>query len=147
MSSMSKRSDTRKAKELKVLQLYNQGYSYRKIAKEVHLSLRDVSRYIHRISNKSKSPSTTSVMDEVVLEYRVNGLRREVKDLKMEKDKLKNELADLRAEIWNVHYKLCDKKSELESVKMNLYSQKLCNEVLKDIFSPKPSTSTERVSG
>jgi predicted nucleic acid-binding Zn-ribbon protein len=73
-------------------------------------------------------------MDEVVLEYRVNGLRREVKDLKMEKDKLKNELADLRAEIWNVHYKLCDKKSELESVKMNLYSQKLCNEVLNDLF-------------
>ena len=49
------------------------------------MSLRDVIKYILRVSNKTKSPSTTSVMDEVVLEYRVNGLKREVRDLKIER--------------------------------------------------------------
>jgi DNA-binding NarL/FixJ family response regulator len=69
MSSESLRlADRRKNKELKVLELYDQGYSYRKIAEEVHLSLRDVSKYIHRVSNKTKSPSTVSIHDEVILE-------------------------------------------------------------------------------
>jgi len=61
-------SDKRKMKELRVLELHQQGYSYRKIASLVHLSLRDVTKYIHRISNKTKSASTTSIMDEVILE-------------------------------------------------------------------------------
>jgi hypothetical protein len=34
------RSDRRKAKKLQVLELHNQGFSYRKIASIVHLSLR-----------------------------------------------------------------------------------------------------------
>lgn len=33
------RTDRRKLKELKVLELYDEGFSYRKIAKEVHLFL------------------------------------------------------------------------------------------------------------
>jgi len=78
-------SDKRNMKELRVLELHQQGYSYRKIASLVHLSLRDVTKYIHRISNKTKSPSTTSIMDEVILEYRVTRLRREVKDLQIER--------------------------------------------------------------
>jgi hypothetical protein len=82
-------------KELKVLELHHQGYSYRKIASLVHLSLRDVTKYIHRISNKTKSPSTTSVMDEVVLEYRVAGLKCEVRDLKIERDDLMNKVKEL----------------------------------------------------
>jgi len=81
-------SDKRKMKELKVLELHDQGYSYRKIASLIHLSLRDVTKYIHRISNKTKSPSTTSVMDEVVLEYRISGMKHELRDLKMERDNL-----------------------------------------------------------
>jgi hypothetical protein len=95
-------SDRRKMKELKVLELHREGYSYRKIASSVHLSLRDVTKYIHRISNKTKSPSTTSVMDEVVLEYRVNMLRSEVRDLEIQIGNLKDELEDLRAQ--KTHY-------------------------------------------
>lgn len=90
--------ERRKMKELKVLELHDQGFSYRKIASLVHLSLREVTKYIHRISNKTKSPSTTSVMDEVVLEYRVNMLRSEVRDLEIQIGNLKDELEDLRAQ-------------------------------------------------
>ena len=90
-------SDKRKMKELRVLELHQQRYSYRKIASLVQLSLRDVTKSIHRISNKTNSPSTTSVMDEVVLEYRVTGLKREVKDLQIERENLNRELVDLHA--------------------------------------------------
>ena len=96
------RSERRKTKELKVLELYDKGFSYRKIASLVHLSLRDVTKYIHRISNKTNTPSTTSLMDEVVLEYRVNNLLHEVRDLKIEKDNLKNEIRDLRAQKYDL---------------------------------------------
>jgi hypothetical protein len=37
-------------------------------------------------------------MDEVLLEYRVNLLRSEVKDPESQKMKLRNELVDLRAQ-------------------------------------------------
>ncbi|MGH9953991.1 MAG: hypothetical protein ACRD5J_20440, partial [Nitrososphaeraceae archaeon] len=50
------------------------------------------------ISNKRKSQSSTSINDEIVLEYRVNPLRSEVRDLKVERDNLKNEVNDLRVE-------------------------------------------------
>jgi orotate phosphoribosyltransferase-like protein len=69
------RSDRRKFKELKVLELHDKGFSSRKIASLVHLSLRDATKYIHRFSNKTKSPSTKSIMDEIVLEYRVSEYR------------------------------------------------------------------------
>ena len=75
-------SDKRRTKELKILHLHDQGFSYRKIAKEVHVSLRDVTKYIQTISSKRRSPLTTSVHDEIVLEYTVNLLRSEVKGLK-----------------------------------------------------------------
>jgi hypothetical protein len=39
-------------KELEVLKLHGQGYSYRQIAKEVQVSLREVTKYIQTISNK-----------------------------------------------------------------------------------------------
>ena len=96
------RSERRKTKELKVLELYDKGFSYRKIASLVHLSLRDVTKYIHRISNKTSSPSTTSLMDEVVLEYRVNNLLHEVGDLKIGRDNLKNEIRDLRSQRYDL---------------------------------------------
>lgn len=94
--------ERRKMKELKVLELHDQGFSYRKIASLVHLSLRDVTKYIHRISNRTNSPSTISVMDEVVLEYRVNLLRSEVRVLEKERDNLKNEVKDLRAQKYDL---------------------------------------------
>src|SRR5215510_7389161 len=96
------RSERRKTKELKVLELYDKGFSYRKIASLVHLSLRDVTKYIHRISNKTNTPSTTSLMDEVVLEYRVNNLLHEVRNLKIERDNLKNEIRDLRSQKYDL---------------------------------------------
>lgn len=73
---------------------------------EVHVSLREVSQFIHRISNNKNSPSVTSIHDEIVLEYTVNGLRHEVKDLESQKEILKNDVTDLRAQIWNMQYKL-----------------------------------------
>jgi cell division protein FtsB len=92
------RSDRRKTKEQKVLELCNQGYPYRKIASLVHLSLRDVTKFVNLASNKIMSPSVTSIHDEIILEYRVNLLRSELEDLKIERDSLKDEVKDLRAQ-------------------------------------------------
>jgi aspartyl-tRNA synthetase len=120
-------------KEQKVLELHDRGYSSRQIASIVHMSLRDVTKYIHRISNKRKSPSTTSVMDEVVLEYRVNGLRCQVRDLNLKRDNLLNEADDLRAQKYNVLNQLRARQSELDVVKRNLETEKFLNEILRDI--------------
>ncbi|MFY9965707.1 MAG: hypothetical protein WBP83_14445 [Nitrososphaeraceae archaeon] len=128
-------SDKRKMKELRVLELHQQGYSYRKIASLVHLSLRDVTKYIHRISNKTKSASTTSIMDEVILEYRVTGLRREVKDLQIEREKLNRELADLHALKIKVQNELYVKRVELDSMMRKLENEKFSKEIMKDIFT------------
>jgi predicted nucleic acid-binding Zn-ribbon protein len=76
----------------------------------VHPSLRDVTKYIHRISNKTNSPSTTSLVDEVVLEYRVNNLLHEVRDLKMERDNLRNEIRDLRAQKYDLQNQMHGKQ-------------------------------------
>jgi predicted transcriptional regulator len=128
-------SDKRKMKELRVLELHQQGYSYRKIASLVHLSLRDVTKYIHRISNKTKSASTTSIMDEVILEYRVTGLRREVKDLQIEREKLNRELADLHALKIKVQNELYVKRFDLDSMMRKLENEKFSKEIMKDIFT------------
>jgi DNA-binding CsgD family transcriptional regulator len=128
-------SDKKKTKELKVLKLYQEGYSSRKIASLVHLSLRDVTKYIHRISNKTKSPSSTSVMDEVVLEYRVAGLKCEVRDLKIERDNLMNEVKDLRAQKKEVQNQLSVKRSELDVVNRNLEYARFSKVILNDIFT------------
>ena len=118
MSTGSPRSsDKRKTKELKVFELYHQGLSYRRIANEARLSLRNVAKSVRRISNKTKSPSTISVMDEVVFEYRVNLLRSEVRDLELERQHLKDELAELRAQIYYAQIQLRAKQSELDVVK------------------------------
>lgn len=114
------RSDRRKTKELKVFELYQQGLSYRRIAKEARLSLRDVAKFVRRISNKTKSPSTTSVMDEVVLEYRISGMKHELRDLRIERDNLRNEVNDLRAEKFNTQNQLRAKQIELEALKRDL---------------------------
>jgi DNA-binding CsgD family transcriptional regulator len=129
------RLDRKREKELKVFELYQQGLSYRKIAKEARLSLRDVAKYIHRISNKTKSPSTTSVMDEVVLEYRVNLLRSQVRDLKIERENLKKEVNDLRAQKFNILTQLHARQIELDDVKRDLEYERFSDEVFKDIFN------------
>jgi hypothetical protein len=127
--------DKRKMKELRVLELHQQRYSYRKIASLVHLSLRDVTKNIHRISNKTKSPSTTSIIDEVILEYRVTGLRREVKELQIERENLNRELVDLHALKIKVQNELYVKRFELDSMIMKLENEKFSKEIMKDIFT------------
>jgi predicted nucleic acid-binding Zn-ribbon protein len=74
-------------------------------------------------------------MDEVVLEYRVTGLRREVKDLQMEKDNLMNEVKDLRAQKYDVMNQLRARQSELDAVKRDLEYERFSKEILENIFS------------
>src|SRR5918996_6019665 len=111
------RSDRRKFKELKILESHDKGFSSRKIAKLAHVSLREVTKYIQRISNKRKSLATSSIHDEIVLEYTVNLLRSEVRDLKKERDNLKIEVRDLRAQKNDLQTLLGAKRSKLETVK------------------------------
>ena len=125
----------RKMNELRVLELHQQRYSYRKIASLVHLSLRDVTKNIHRISNKTNSPSTTSIIDEVILEYRVTGLRREVKELQIERENLNRELVDLHALKIKVQNELYVKRFELDSMMRKLENEKFSKEIMKDIFT------------
>jgi hypothetical protein len=53
------------------------------------VSLRDVAKFVLAISNKKESQSRTSINNEIVLEYRVNLLRSEVRDLELEMQSLK----------------------------------------------------------
>ena len=108
--------ERKKMKGLKVLELSNQGYSYRKIAKLVHLSLRDVSKFINLAADKTKTPSTACFHDFIILEYRVNLLRSQVRDLGLQKENLTNEVTDLRAQISNAEDQLRAKQSETEKL-------------------------------
>lgn len=128
------RSERERIKELKVLELHDKGFSFRQIAKLAHVSLREVTKYVHRISNKTKSPSSTSVMDEVVLEYRISGMKHELRDLKMEKNNLMNEVRDLRAQKYKTMNQLRIKQSELDVVKRNLEYERFSNEILKEFY-------------
>jgi hypothetical protein len=92
-------SERKKMKGMKVIELFDQGYSYRKIAKLVRLSLRDVAKFINLAADKTKTPSTASIHDLIILEYRVAGLRREVRGLEILRENLKNEVNDLRAQL------------------------------------------------
>lgn len=135
MSETGTRSDRKRAKELKVLELHLLGFAYRKIAREVHVSLRDVTNYVQKISSKKKSQSMTSIHDEIILEYRVNLLRTEVRDLKIRRDKLMSEVNDLRTQKFKLQIQVCAKQSELEFVKRNLEYEKFSKEILNDIFT------------
>ncbi|MGH9993818.1 MAG: hypothetical protein ACRD4J_01095 [Nitrososphaeraceae archaeon] len=128
------RSERKRIKELKVLELHVKGFSFRQIAKLTHVSLREVTKYVHGISNKTKSPSSTSVMDEVVLEYRISGMKHELRDLRIERDNLRNEVNDLRAQKYVVLNQLRARQSELDAVKRDLKSEKF-SELLNDIFT------------
>ena len=81
--------ERKKMKALKVLELFDQGFSYRKIAKLVHLSLRDVSKFINLAADKTRTPSTASIHDLIILEYHVSNYRHELNDLRLEKENLK----------------------------------------------------------
>lgn len=133
------RSERRRTKELKVLELYDRGFSSRKISKEVHLSLREVTKYIKTLSDKRKPPQVTSIHDEIVLEYTVNLLRSEVRDLKMERDNLRNEVNDLGAQKYDLLNQLRARQSEVDVVKRNLEYEKF-SEILKDITEGRITT-------
>ena len=103
-------------KRLKVLKLFDQGYSYRKIAKQLHMSLRDVSKFINLAADKPKSPSTASIHDLIILDYTVNLLRPQVRNLELQKEILKNQVYDLCAQKYNLQMQVSTKRSELEVV-------------------------------
>lgn len=128
-------SERRKMKGLKVLELFDQGYSYRKIAKLVHLSLRDVAKFVNLVADNSRTPSMASIHDLIVLEYRVNLLRSEVKDLAIERDRLKNEVNDLRGQKYNLQVQVRARQSELDVVKRNLEYERFSQEIVNDIFT------------
>jgi uncharacterized phage infection (PIP) family protein YhgE len=127
-------SERRKMKEMRVLELHDQGYSYRKISDLVHLSLRDVTKVINLTSNKIKSPSVTSLHDEIILEYRVNLLRSEVKELEIQSENLKDEIKNLRAQKYDLLNQVRARQSELDALKRDLESEKF-SELLNDIFT------------
>lgn len=131
--------DIRKAKELKVLQLHDQGYSYRKIATSVHLSLRDVTKFINLASNKIESPSLTSIHDEIVLEYRVILLRSQVKDLNIERENLRMNW-QICAQKYNLQIQMRAKQSELDFLTGHLEAETFLNEISKDIFTDQITT-------
>jgi len=126
--------ERKRMKALKVLELFDQGYSYRKIAKLVHLSLRDVSKFINLAADKTRTPSTASIHDLIILEYRVSNYRYELRNLMLEKENLEKEVYDLRAQKYNVQYQLSAKRVELYSVMRNLENERFSNEILKDFF-------------
>ena len=74
-------------------------------------------------------------MDEVVLEYRVTGLKREVKNLQMERENLNKELADLCVLKIKVQNELYVKRFELDSMMRKLENEKFSKEIMKDIFT------------
>ena len=136
MSTASLRlSEKRRMKGLKVLELFDQGYSYRKIAQLVHISLRDVSKFINLAADKNRTPSTTSIHDLIILEYRVSNYRQELRDLKLEKEDLKNEVNYLRAQKYDLLNQLRWRQSELDAMKWNLKYEKFSREFLNGIFT------------
>jgi predicted transcriptional regulator len=125
--------ERKKMKALKVLELFDQGYSYRKIAKLVHLSLRDVSKFINLAADKTRTPSTASIHDLIILEYRVSNYRHELNDLRLEKENLKNEVNVLRAQKSDLQNQ--SKRSKLEAVKRDLEYERFSKEILENIFT------------
>jgi hypothetical protein len=129
------RLDRKKMKEMKVLELHDQGWSYRKISSMVHLSLRDVTKFVNLASNKIKSPSVTSIHDEIILEYRVNLLRSEVKELEIQSENLKDEIKNLRAQKYDLLNQVRARQSELDALNRELETEKFLNGVLKDVLT------------
>jgi hypothetical protein len=58
----------------------------------------DVVKFINLAADKTRSPSTASIHDLIILEYRVNLLRSQERELELQKENLKNEVNDLRAQ-------------------------------------------------
>jgi hypothetical protein len=128
-------SEKRKSKGLKVLELFDQGYPYRKIASVAKVSLRDVSKFIKLAADKTRTPSTTSIHDLIVLEYRVNLLRSQVRDLELLMKNLKNEVNDLRAQKYNLQIQVHARQSELDVAIRDLENEKFSYKISKDIFT------------
>ena len=91
--------------------------------------------FVNLASNKIKSPSVTSIHDEIILEYRVNHLRSELEDFKIERDSLKNEVKELRGQKYIIQIQLHARESELNAVKRNLEYEKFSKEILNGIFN------------
>lgn len=127
--------ERKKMKAVKVLELFNQGHSYRAIANFLHMSLRDVSKFINLAADKYRTPSTTSINDLIILEYHVSNYRHELRDLRLEKDNIENEVIDLRAQKYDLLNQLHWRQSELDAMKWNLKYEKFSREFLNGIFT------------
>ena len=125
--------ERKKMKALKVLELFNQGHSYREIANFLHMSLRDVSQFINLAADRTRTPSTTSIHDLIILEYKVNFLRSQLKDLELQKNNLDREVNDLRAQKYSAQIQLLAKQSELDTVKENLEYERFSKDILNEI--------------
>lgn len=99
MSNGSQRLlERKKVKGPRVLELFNQGHSYREIAKLVHMSLRDVSKFINLAEDRTGTPS---IHDLIIQEYRVSSYRHELRDLRLQKDHLTTEVSADHLDIIN----------------------------------------------
>jgi septal ring factor EnvC (AmiA/AmiB activator) len=77
----------------------------------------------------------TSIHDEIILEYRVNFLRSEVRELEGQRKNLKDEINSLRAQKYDVMNQFRARQSELDAVKRDLEYERFSKEILKDIFT------------
>lgn len=135
MSNGSQRLlERKKVKGLKVLELFHQGHSYRDIAKLVHMSLRDVSKFINLVEDRTRTPSTSSIHDLIILEYRVSNYRHELTDLRLQKEFLTNEVNDLLAQKYDLRIQVRAKQSELEVVRRDLEYERFSKEILSEHF-------------
>lgn len=62
----------------------------------------------------------TSIHDELILEYRINFLRSQIRELESQREDLKDEINNLRAQKYNVVNQLRARQSELDAVKRDL---------------------------
>ena len=66
-------------------------------------------------------------MEEVVLEYRISGMKHEIRDLKIERANLVNEVNDLRSQKYNLQIQIDARKSELDAMKRDLETENILN--------------------
>lgn len=65
----------------------------------------------------------------------VNGLKRQVRGLRIERDNLMNEVTDLRAQKYNLQIQVRARQSELDAVERDLEYEKFSKEILEGIFT------------
>jgi hypothetical protein len=73
-------------------------------------------------------------LDEIILEYRVNHLRSQVRDLESQRERLDYELDNLRVQKYELLNQVLARQCELDVLKRDLEYERFSNEILKDVF-------------